>query len=278
MDIDCATVKENLPAVFKEKLFVDCTEFRCEVPKVHLMDCTEFRCEVPKDPSKQSELDVCGDASSPNDALSPRGGSSPNNYLPPDKNIAGTNATQEVNVTVSKSSTRNKKKDVVVIAGDSLVKNMVGAYMSKDDVGHHYVVKAFPVATVEDMEDFIKPITRKSPNKVILHVGTNDLKKSTPKVIADSILNLTTQIKEDSPSTMVIVSALLDRNDCPKLATKVKQVNIILDNYCQVNKIPFLRNANINTSHLNRRGLNLNKLGSLSLQNNVIEFTNNLDH
>jgi exonuclease III len=42
--------------------------------------------------------------------------------------------------TVSKSSTRNKKKDVVVIAGDSLVKNMVGAYMSKDDVGHHYVV------------------------------------------------------------------------------------------------------------------------------------------
>jgi hypothetical protein len=27
--------------------------------------------------------------------------------------------------------------------------------MSKDDVGHHYVVKAFPGATVEDMEDFI---------------------------------------------------------------------------------------------------------------------------
>ena len=124
--------------------------------------------------------------------------------------------------------------------------------------------KAFSGATVEDMEDFIKPITRKSPNKVILHVGTNDLKNSTPKVIADSILNLTTQIKEDSPNTMVGVSALLDRNDCPKLATKVKQVNLILDNYCQVNKIPFLRNANINTSHLNRRGLHSNKLGSLS--------------
>jgi hypothetical protein len=77
---------------------------------------------------------------------------------------------------------------------------------------------------------------------------------------------------------MVGISALLDRNDCPKLATKVKQVNFILDNYCQVNKITFLRNANINTSQLNRRGLHLNKLRSLSLQNNVIEFTNNLDH
>ena len=36
-----------------------------------------------------------------------------------------------------------------------------------------YVVKLFPGATVEDMEDFIKPITRKSPDKLILHVGTN---------------------------------------------------------------------------------------------------------
>ncbi|CAB4006519.1 Furin, partial, partial [Paramuricea clavata] len=52
------------------------------------------------------------------------------------------------------------------------------------------------------MEDFIKPTTRKSPDKIILHVGTNDLKNSTPKVITDSILNLTTQIKEDSPNSM----------------------------------------------------------------------------
>jgi lysophospholipase L1-like esterase len=44
--------------------------------------------------------------------------------------------------------------------------------------------------------DFIKPITRKSPEKIILHVGTNDLKNSPAKVIADSLLNLTTQIKE----------------------------------------------------------------------------------
>ena len=97
---------------------------------------------TPRDASLPRDASSPGDASSPNDALSPRGGSSPNNYLPPDKNIAGANATQEVNVTVSKSSTRNKKKDVVVIAGDSLVKNMVGAYMSKDDVGHHYVVES----------------------------------------------------------------------------------------------------------------------------------------
>ena len=174
---------------------------------------------------------------------------------------------------VSKPSTRPKVKETVVIAGDSLVKNIFGTTMGKQDPRHYYVVKGFPGATVSDMEDYVKPITRKSPDKVILHVGTNDLKNSIPKVIADSIMNLCTQIKEDSPKTMVGVSALLTRNDNPVLATKVKQVNLILDNYCQMNKLPFLRNANINTSHLNNKGLHLIKQGSLLLQNNFIEFT-----
>ena len=62
---------------------------------------------------------------------------------------------------------------------------------------------------------------------------------------------------------------MLNRNDCPKLAIIVKQVNLILDNHCQLNKIPFLRNANINISHLNSRGLHLSKLGSQSLQKNL---------
>ena len=176
---------------------------------------------------------------------------------------------------VSKPSTRPKVKETVVIAGDSLVKNIFDTIMGKQNPRHYYVVKGFPGATVSDMEDYVKPITRKSPDKVILHIGTNDLKNSIPKVIADSIMNLCTQIKEDSPTTMVGVSALLTRNDNPVLATKVKQVNLILDNYCQTNKLPFLRNANINTSHLNNKGLHLIKQGSLLLQNNFIEFTEN---
>ena len=121
---------------------------------------------------------------------------------------------------VSKPSTRPKVKETVVIAGDSLVKNIFGTTMGKQDPRHCYVVKGFPGATVSDMEDYVKPITCKSPDKIILHVGTNDLKNSIPKVIADSIMNLCTQIKEESPNTMVGVSALLTRNDYPILATK----------------------------------------------------------
>ncbi|CAB4017179.1 Hypothetical predicted protein, partial [Paramuricea clavata] len=73
--------------------------------------------------------------------------------------------------------------------------------MSADDPNHHFIVKPFPGATVSDMEDFVKPLTRRTPDKMILHVGTNDLRShSTPKIIADSIVNIVTQIKEDSPA------------------------------------------------------------------------------
>ena len=104
---------------------------------------------------------------------------------------------QQADGDVSKPSRRPKEKETVVITGDSLVKN--NTTMGKQDPRIYYVAKGFPGATVSDVEDYVKPITRKSLDKVIiLHVGTNcnNSKKSTPKVIADSIMNLCTQKKE----------------------------------------------------------------------------------
>ena len=131
--------------------------------------------------------DALRDALLPRDVSLPRNASSPREPLSAQSNRAGGKAIPS-NTAENKSSNKNKKKDVVVIAGDSLVKNMVGAYMGKDDADNYYVVKPFPGATVEDMEDFIKPITRKSPDKLILHIGTNDLRNCEPKIIADSLL------------------------------------------------------------------------------------------
>ncbi|CAB4037959.1 Hypothetical predicted protein, partial [Paramuricea clavata] len=103
-----------------------------------------------------------------------------------------------VNTSSSKSTGQGKK--TVIIAGDSIVKNTIGLKMSADDPNHHFIVKPFPGATVSDMKDFVKPLTRRTPDKMILHVGINNLRShSTPKIIADSIVNIVTQIKEDSP-------------------------------------------------------------------------------
>ena len=34
-----------------------------------------------------------------------------------------------------------------------------------------------PGSTTDDMIDYVKPVTRKKPDVIIMHVGTNDLRK-----------------------------------------------------------------------------------------------------
>ena len=81
-------------------------------------------------------------------------------------------------------------KETVVIAGDSIVKNIIGAKMGAGDSTHHFEVKPFFGATTCDIEDFIKPLVRKSPKNLIMHVGTNDLRAVSPKNMVESTWSL----------------------------------------------------------------------------------------
>ena len=73
----------------------------------------------------------------------------------------------------------NKSKSLrksVVILGDSMTKSLNGYEMAKKiNTNCKIYVKSFPGATTADMEDYMKPSVRKSPDHFILHVGTNDL-------------------------------------------------------------------------------------------------------
>ena len=57
----------------------------------------------------------------------------------------------------------NLEQSVNVIAGDSIVKNVIGAKMSSGDPDNFYIVKSFLGATLEDMSDFVKPLIRRKP-------------------------------------------------------------------------------------------------------------------
>ena len=48
-------------------------------------------------------------------------------------------------------------------------------------------VKSFSGATTKDKEDFIKPILRKEPDNIIIHVGTNDVNSQEPRLTAEGI-------------------------------------------------------------------------------------------
>ena len=40
----------------------------------------------------------------------------------------------------------------------------------------HVAVKSFSGARIADMEDYLKPLLRKEPDEIILHVGINNIR------------------------------------------------------------------------------------------------------
>ena len=150
--------------------------------------------------------------------------------------------------------------------GDSIIKYVEGWEISNSS--ERVTVKSFSGATVDDVKDFIKPILRKKPEKLILHIGTNDLRNTDPQAVADSVSNLVQSINHQCPDTKVMVSEIVTRKDVNGIADTVRQTNSIIESLCRVNGWVFIANSNINDSHLNSRGLHLNSSGSLLLQNN----------
>ena len=118
----------------------------------------------------------------------------------------------------------------IIIAGDSILKHLNAHKMSKDN--NKVKVATFPGWTIRDMRDHIKPIFRKKPNQLIIHVGTNSLRESeSPSACSDEIINLVSSIKRDATDTDVVLSSLTARSDDGQLAIQVEEVNSTLRDF-----------------------------------------------
>ena len=62
-----------------------------------------------------------------------------------------------------------------------MIKHMNGYKLPKANT--QVRVSSFPGSTTHDMVDYIKPILRKEPSKLVLHVGTNNLKSCAKDII-----------------------------------------------------------------------------------------------
>lgn len=161
----------------------------------------------------------------------------------------------------------NRQKKVV-IAGDSTLKYLQGHKMSKN---LQVKIATFPGCTTQDMKDHIKPLLRRNPDEIIIHVGTNSLRSSnTPHECAVELIDLAESVSSES-SAMITISSLINRSDDEALACKVPDVNKILKEHCLQKNWGFVDHSNIlATSHLNRSGLHLNKGGTSRLARNFI--------
>ena len=135
------------------------------------------------------------------------------------------------------------RKKSVIILGDSMTYNIQGRKLSKDK---HVVSKSFSGCTIDDMSDFVKPFLRRKPDKIILHIGTNNLSTDEPRQLGEKIVDLARFIEQESQSTKLAVSSLIVRKD--DLHRKVNNVNKTLRSFCNTNGWTFISNENIDAS------------------------------
>jgi lysophospholipase L1-like esterase len=113
---------------------------------------------------------------------------------------------------------------------------------------------------------------QQAPDYLVLHVGTNDLKQSSPRQISTSLANLGQEIQTSVPTTKLIISEVIMRNDDPQISAKVKEVNSKLLQVCKNNKWEHVSHKNIVEKHLNPYGVHLNKQGTIALAKNFTDF------
>ena len=156
---------------------------------------------------------------------------------------------------------RNYEKSTTCILGDSILKNIQGWKLSQSiNNKQNVIVKSFSGATVNCMKAYVKPSLDKHPDKIILHVGTNDLKTAlSPENIANGIVELALSINEKN--ICPIISGLIPHAD--QYDSKRSLVNEFLQRLCSVRNICFIDHCNIDKNlHLNKSMIHLNKLGS----------------
>ena len=166
---------------------------------------------------------------------------------------------------------REKDRKTVVVLGDSIVKYVQGRNLSTKV---RSVVKSFSGSRVDHMFHYMKPTLELKPDEIILHVGTNDLKYSSPEYVAERIADLGHNIVAELHTTKVTISSLTCRSDNMLLNDKVVQVNSYLNTYARQNGWSILSNSNITASHLNASGLHLNINGTNILSSNFSKHIN----
>lgn len=136
-------------------------------------------------------------------------------------------------------------------------------------------VKTFPGATVDDMSDYVMPSLRRTPTEVILHVGTNNVKSSEPREIAEGIVDLGLKILNHSPDCNITISSLILRSD-ENLDCKINEVNRIVNRFANQYAWRTISHSNIKREHLNASGLHLNVQVTKLLVKSFVSHIKNL--
>ena len=160
-------------------------------------------------------------------------------------------------------------KNTVLVVGDSMIDNVDERQLGKR---YQTKVRSFSGATTTDLEDYLKPLLRKKPDKIILVVGTNDIQHRPVADILKNIKRLMEQITESLPDCHIVISEIIKRkmkngDENQAIAKKIAEFNKSLKSM----NVDILQQQNILVEHLGMRGLHLNVQGNFQLTKNLNE-------
>ena len=165
-----------------------------------------------------------------------------------------------------------KDQKKVFIIGDSMIKNITGTGISRENI---IKMRPHPGATTIDICDYIKPELRQKLDVVIVHCGTNDIPNNINTV--KKIKKLVKEIEENNHENIpqVVISSIIKRYD-QDYNEEIQSINDKLQRFCTSKCLSFVDNKNIDKSCLNEGKLHLNRRGSSFLANNFKKFVNAL--
>ena len=124
------------------------------------------------------------------------------------------------------------------------------------------------------MDYYVRPhIKDEIPDRVIIHVGTNNLTKKryqTEMEVVNEILTIVNTCRKGGIND-IFVSALTCR---PSYQNKVENINTLLKRYASINNYTYIDNSNIMQEHLRGDNLHLKEVGIIKLAKNFLYYLN----
>ena len=97
-------------------------------------------------------------------------------------------------------------------------------------------------------------ILKQKPDYVALHVGVNNAKDMTSRIILDKLLQLKTAVLDSNENCKVVLSQPRTRVDDGKACLTISKLNDLLEEL----DTPIVKARNITVEHLGSKGLYLN--------------------
>ena len=202
-------------------------------------------------------------------------GKNENGITEPIKVNTSTNATMVPNakkITGQKRVEENaeERRKKLFIMSSSMLNQMDEQRLSNNKID--VKVRCHGGCTIRCLYSHLPDMFKHKPDYILLHIGSNDCCDKTSDEVLNEFKKLTAFISKELPCSKIIISLPIVRADNSRSTAIQKIFKTKLQRLLH----PCLDNSNIGLSHLGKKGLHLNTVGTRMMARNLISLIKQL--